>query len=296
MKTDLPNQSDPLRTVNWRFLVAQFHIEHGLKLAPGEYDEGVARCEIFLRRRLRCRSSGEKRRLVDSASDLHAAFELYEDQNTRSKFLLEARVIAGDAVEEIASGLGVSAAAIAWYLNLFFDVVDRLHASDFILNQVIYGARLHDPDWNNYGWKLLGFLGGPEFLKKILQLNAGPSVEGLLQGLAIESELALAHNTMAALDQLSPSDRLATVQLIRIRGAQNEKAAEALADNGAAAALQGLLEAFPFKTIFSKSQVPYFDQGAVELRTDQLLAAGMGLPIPGWDEIKDVTYPEPSQS
>jgi hypothetical protein len=38
-----------------------------------------------------------------------------------------------------------------------------------------------------------------------------------------------------------------------------------------------------------------YDQGAAELRTDELMRVAAGLSVPGLDSLKDLRFPEPAQ-
>ena len=43
------------------------------------------------------------------------------------------------------------------------------------------------------------------------------------------------------------------------------------------------------------ARVPDYYQGAAELRTDELMKAAAGLPVPGLDSLKDLRFPEEAQ-
>jgi hypothetical protein len=61
--------------------------------------------------------------------------------------------------------------------------------------------------------------------------------------------------------------------------------------------LQALLSELPFQAIGidNEKQLSDYDQGAAELRTDELIRVAAGLPVPGLDSLKDLRFPESAQ-
>lgn len=61
--------------------------------------------------------------------------------------------------------------------------------------------------------------------------------------------------------------------------------------------LQALLRELPFQAIGidDEKQLPPYDRGAAEMRTDELMLVAAGLPVPGLDALKNFRYPEPNQ-
>lgn len=70
------------------------------------------------------------------------AVELHE-RNALTRWMLEARVLAGQSTTEIAHLLQLSAATVAMYEAVFFDVRDRLEAPYWVIGQAI-GPRYHE--------------------------------------------------------------------------------------------------------------------------------------------------------
>ena len=61
--------------------------------------------------------------------------------------------------------------------------------------------------------------------------------------------------------------------------------------------LQAMLRELPFQAvgIADVEQLPDYDTGAAELRTDELMRVAAGLPVPGLDSLKDLRFPESAQ-
>ena len=61
--------------------------------------------------------------------------------------------------------------------------------------------------------------------------------------------------------------------------------------------MQALLSELPFHAIGidNEKQLSDYDIGAAELRTDELMKAAAGLPVPGLDSLKDLRFPGPAQ-
>jgi hypothetical protein len=61
--------------------------------------------------------------------------------------------------------------------------------------------------------------------------------------------------------------------------------------------LQALLRQLPFQAvgIDNEKQLPDYDIGAAELRTDEQMRVAAGLPVPGLDSLKDLRFPGSAQ-
>jgi hypothetical protein len=55
-----------------------------------------------------------------------------------------------------------------------------------------------------------------------------------------------------------------------------------------------MLSSIPFKAINVQDvkQLPAYDRGAVELRSDELMRVAAGLPVPGLEDLQDAHFPE----
>jgi hypothetical protein len=288
--------SDPSRPPDYRFRTAHDHVQRGLHLSPQVHDQWTQSTVRYLLARGRCRTSTELSRLTAIASDLHGAIQIYERERSL-RFMIEARVLAGESMQDIASALGVRLAVVTWYTALFFDVADRRAATDFIVNKVIFGGQSDAAEWENYGWKLIGFFGGRAALEEVLRAGKTGDLDGLLHALALEGRLISAFKTKMAAQKVQVTDNRSMLDLMQIatRGGNAKDPVEP--DSGLVGAVQGMLESLPFKTIWRNEDVPEYDRGAVEPQTDEFLRLAVGLPVPGWEATKNLSLPgfEPSK-
>jgi hypothetical protein len=58
-----------------------------------------------------------------------------------------------------------------------------------------------------------------------------------------------------------------------------------------------MLRELPFQAIGidNEKQLPDYDIGVAELRSDELMLAAAGLPVPGLDSLNELRFPEPPQ-
>jgi hypothetical protein len=93
---------------------------------------------------------------------------------------IEARVLARQSPDEIATAVGNSSAVIEMYEQLFFAVRDRLSAAGWIQHAVI---RSRDPDANptETAWKHYAYTYGPRMLDAIIGLTAPSRPRGAFE-------------------------------------------------------------------------------------------------------------------
>ncbi len=104
--------------------------------------------------------------------ELVAAHQLYQSQSP-SRWEVEARILAGQADDEVALSTGHPPAVVAAFERFFFNVRDRLAATDCILINVIG----HDPlqgfeeaDLRGL-WQYFGFMAGPKMLELVMAVT-----------------------------------------------------------------------------------------------------------------------------
>jgi hypothetical protein len=108
-------------------------------------------------------------RLSRTHPDLHVAHRLFEHSGER-RGEVEARLLAGQSPDEIVEFFPLGAAAIDAFENCFFNVRDRLEASDWIIGSLIRRSlsRSFGPWSLSEFWKVLGYAGGPLVLDVVL--------------------------------------------------------------------------------------------------------------------------------
>jgi hypothetical protein len=101
-----------------------------------------------------------------AAQDLAAA-------DTSVRWEVQARILAGQTDDEIATRCGLAPAAVRWFEALFFRVRDRLRGTDWIASQVM-GPGL----WDGFGpgelgkvWMIFGHSAGPDALDLVIAVT-----------------------------------------------------------------------------------------------------------------------------
>lgn len=104
---------------------------------------------------------------------LFAAHLFHHQPDKEWRWLLQARILSGENDEQVARRMSTLPSAVKWYERIFFNVRDRLDASDYITKQVIgkmeerstsaREGRLTDFH-EQMSYKLFGYFGGPIIL------------------------------------------------------------------------------------------------------------------------------------
>jgi hypothetical protein len=160
---------NPLRPPNWRwdFVVASVKTRHfpaaeylGCWIVPAyKYAWSLATVSI-----------GETRvAQAQEMSDIAAAHGIYAT-NGRLRWELEARILSGEPVDVVSRKTGLPKSVVECYVGVFFDVLDRLDAYDYIDARVIRGAFCHPLSGEDVAriWKLNGFWAGPVMLDAVI--------------------------------------------------------------------------------------------------------------------------------
>ena len=297
------------RAPHWRWLRA-VEIDGGGKNTTKKRDgaEGFK----WIRRALRM-----KRRYEEYAGDPAAFHSLMlrdetmfwahslwvEDDNT-SRWIIEARVLAGESNEEIADKLGTTSEIIDAYVNVFFDVREKLHNTDYIAG-VVFGesvARGLQERQFDLLWKMLAYRGGSHVLNAVLfrgpdikKPPAADEVGGFFQEFAVNSikyKAALASLTVPVNThtQLSLIDSYVKYVEIERKSEDSMKAQNSIIDN-----IGAMLSSMPFQIgtkvgAGDKKMVP-FDSNRAELRGDELMVVAAGGTLPNNDEIQKLEFP-----
>jgi hypothetical protein len=172
----------------WR-VAADRSLRAGYLPPPPHDDPWVERCTAFLLALLACRGEPDRQALADKEPDLDAAVRLYTGGDKIARGTLEARVLAGQTIPQVASLCGLSADAVAAYAALFFDVLGKLDGREYILANAIgpktwHGLTEEDTD---VLLKRAAFLKGPIYLEAFLRYYRAPlEIPCRLEGLSRE--------------------------------------------------------------------------------------------------------------
>jgi hypothetical protein len=171
-----PHDLDPFVPPDWRHRRAAHLVAAGEAADHPRDDDWSRRAWRFQLALHGCKDEADRAALAREAP---AAYEAYAYVRTAGPLQLaevEARLLARQSDVEIASRLGLSAAAVAAYEAIFYCVRHKLTSQHYVIN-VCIGEKVHrgltEGD-RGLLLKLLGFLRGPVVLDQLLDYFANP--------------------------------------------------------------------------------------------------------------------------
>lgn len=303
-------RTNPLRPPNWRWLRA-VQIDSGGRKASRALDgaDGF----VWIRRALRLKRHFEQANndptatygamLRDAA--MFWAHSLWAADKQPTRWAIEARILAGESDQEIASKLGTEVETIEAYANTFFDVRDKLVNTDYIVNVVMADAVTRGLQERHYDllWKLLGFRGGQYVLDaainrclEIPKPESAGGVSAFFQDFAIHSmkyKAAIASLTVPVNShtQLPLIDSFVKYVEIEKNSDNATKSQATIVEN-----IGAMLATLPFKvgTKLDSAAIKMlpFDDGAAELRNDEMMIIAAGGSLQNQGLIQELHYPE----
>lgn len=303
-------RDSPRRAPHWRWLRA-VEIDGGGFRASRNIDgpDGF----IWIRRALKLKRHFERANnrpqavyaLLYRDRDLFWAHAIWSEDKSPTRWAIEARILAGQTDEEIAQKAGTEPGVITAYANTFFDVRDKLDRMDYVQNVIMADAVTRGLQERHYDllWKLLGFRGGPHVIDAVI--NKFPNVNrpenadgvsGYFQDMAISSmkykaaiaSLSVPINTHTQLPLLDSFVKY--VEIERTTDSTSKAHATIVENIGA------MLSALPFKVgtkldSAAIKMLPY-DNGAAELRNDEMMIVATGGSLDNQTIIQALHYPE----
>lgn len=302
-------RDNPRRAPNWRWLRA-VQIDTGGPRASRAVDgaDGFAWIRRASRLKRRYEKAGGRAdamyRLIQYDRDLFWAHSMWLDEKNPTRWAIEACILAGETSEAIAERLGTSPAIVEAYENVFFNVRDKLHEKLYIVNVVMADSVARGVSERQYDllWKMFGYHGGPHVLDAVISKfspiskpQSADDVGQFFQDFAVNTvkhKAALAtltvpvntHTQLALIDSF--------VQYVQIeKNTENAaKASSTIVEN-----IGAMLGALPFR-IGTKLEstvekmLPY-DDGAAELRNDELMIVAAGGKLVEQKLIEDLRFP-----
>jgi uncharacterized membrane protein len=204
----------------------------GLRLRRFD-DEWTRRARRFQREMDRRGGDPEHPRLAKLDPAVLGALRLSRGDE-RSRWEIEARLLAGQDSSGIAARTGVEAEIVTAFEALSYDVRDRLHASDWILAEclglrAVTGYTESDVDLI---WKIFAYTFGPLGLDVLLDSLYGGSVSGIrVEGHGPETEYAHRLRVLIATMTL-PKDEESALRVIQLAQRQSQVERE-IADRSA---------------------------------------------------------------
>jgi hypothetical protein len=232
------------------------------------------------------------------------AHSLWVEEKNPTRWAIEARVLAGESDEQIADKVGTDVDVINAYINVFFDVREKLNNIDYVTQVVMGDAVTRGLQERHYDllWKMLGYRGGPHVLDAVLHRSPAVTKPGsaddvgvFFQDFAVNTlkyKAALAAVTV----QVNTHTQLplidAYVKCVEIeRNMENATKAQAsIVDN-----IGVMLTSLPFK-IGTKldsaaAKMLPFDNGPAELRGDEMMILASGGKIQDATDIENLHFP-----
>lgn len=306
----LPSLRDnPRRAPNWRWLRA-VQIDSGGPRASRAIDgeEGFVWIRRASRLKRRYELAGNRPdqlyRLIQYDRVLFWAHSMWADDKAPMRWAIEARILAGESDEEIAARIGTDAEIIAAYHAVFFDVRSALYNQDYIVNVIMADAVTRGVSERQYDllWKMFAFHGGSHVLDAVMSkftATARPEraddVSGFFQDFAINTmkhKAAVAALTVPinTHTQLALIDSFVKYVEIEKTSENTGKAHATIIDN-----IGAMMAALPFKIgtkldSAADKMLP-FDNGAAELRNEEMMIVAAGGKLPEHQVIEELRFP-----
>jgi hypothetical protein len=269
----------------------------------------ISRSKRFLEAFRRCDNNPRLlAELADYDPVLFWPFDLYHDEtNRRSRFAVEARILARQTNREIAFHTGCAELFIEIYEKVFFHVRDRLKHRDYIINTVFRESESRGRQDRECDllWKMVGYFHGPRVLDALISGFVSPTwvtrpedVDACFQDMAIRTI-----KQKAAIAALSvPVDSTTYLNLIdsfvKLTDIERHSDSAGQASDQIKQNIDAMLKALPFGVgtrpedhLQQNPAVAAFDNMAAELRSDELINVALGRANPQLDQLKDLNFP-----
>lgn len=298
-----------MRAPHWRWL-RTIEVDSGedrpSRVLDGEAGYTWIRRALQLKRHFARMNNNPRRRraLLLRDRELYWAHSMWLAEKQPTRWGIEARVVAGESDEEIAAKLGTAPEVVTAYVNVFFDIREKLHNVDYMLNVVMADAVVRGLQERQYDllWKLMGYHGGPHALDAaiskfipIARPSTKDDVSGFFHDFAInsmkyKSAVAAATVPINTHTQLPLLDSFVKYVEIERTTENASKAHATIVEN-----IGAMLSALPFKVgtkldSASLKMVP-FDNGAAELKNEELMIVANGGVLDTQSEIEQLKFP-----
>jgi hypothetical protein len=306
-------QNNPRRAPHWRWLRA-VQIDSGGPTAKKSLDgpEGYRWIRRALRVKRRVDRANQRPDALYAAmlrdEDIFWAHAIWTEEKMPTRWAIEARVLAEETDEEIAEKLGARPEVVTAYVNVFFDVREKLCNKDYVLNVIMADAVSRGLQERHYDllWKMLGYNGGPHVLDAAMSRcvainkpNSPDAVSGFFQDFAINSmkyKAAIATLTVPVTPhtQLSLIDSFVKYVEVERTTDSASKAQTSIVEN-----IGAMLTALPFKIGTKIDSVDAkmlpFDNQAAELRHDEMMIVATGGKLDNTADLSNLKYPGEDQ-
>ena len=160
--------SNPARPLAWRWELACLLIQQQRRISTRNDDAWVQAAVRFKRRLERSNGAAALGRLKSSEPGLFAAYELF-DSGGFPRWRVEAWLLTGLSMLELANRSGLPVAAVEAFEALFFNVSDRLDAAGYITTIAIGGLAAGEQPSKESVVKAFAYYSGPLILEVLLR-------------------------------------------------------------------------------------------------------------------------------
>jgi hypothetical protein len=276
---------------------------------------------------------GARARLEYANPGLYFAWIIHEqaEEDYETAFMIESRILADQPDEEIAKEAHTLPEAIAWYEALFFNVRDRLESHDWVLKHVLMPSVLRcrdqfkkeqgagdegtgnkfirdplaEPFWDS-SLKFMGYFGGKFIIDFMLTGYArGVKAQARDQTWKWVSNYFQGQGSRRAAMGIGHFEvnKYNVMELFQVHMRLVELQHQASKEGGAETTFEKNVEAFMSDIPWSVGMdgakavegtpMAALDEGAAEMRDDELLLLSAGENIARIDEIATLTLPAP---
>jgi hypothetical protein len=304
--------SNPFRPVNWRWERARLMRENKLRNTKRCSDPWVRSACDFQKGLTKCKDDIDRYMLMEQFPDIYGAYLMYqrgeEQEKHPMRFVVEARLLAAQTLDEIARLLGVPNTVIDAYTKLFFDVSEKLENTDYVMTCIIgpsVHAGLSDRDYDLL-WKLFGYIYGPIALDAFIHMTSKRyrAIDpNQIDALLAEDARSSLQRKVAVVARTYTINPFSQTELLNIysRFVELEK------DSGGGSSRDVILQSvevmmakLPFKAgeenIRQTKAMNKYDATSIELHTNELMSVAMDGDVEDSDAFTDIKFPEPKKN
>ena len=298
------SKMNPFAPPNRRVQIAKICRDYGVNPSFRRDDKFTWELWIYLKKLEAAHEPDQRAHLLMIHRGLSVAFQLHHGAMRHLRPVIEAYILAGADDESIAKKLAVPTEAICWFRLAFYDIEHLRNAPLYVVHHLI---GITDGDGQcaldlHRIWKLIGYKLKSEGLDELF-FDSRDNGETFKVGdvaawfsrqtLAIlESKRFVAMNTLSADDPKHVEILLKLLQKQR-----KEHESEATSSTTLERHINAMLDEIPWtcgavaQEVYKTTEVGKWDEGAVELRDEELLLLAAGEEVPGLDKIKDLKIP-----
>jgi hypothetical protein len=163
---------DPSLGVDWRWQDARRTVDEGRKATRKRDPDWLVEVVAYLRAMQRCKDDRGRARVAARYSEIDQA-RRFAEAGGQALWEVQARLLAGQSDDEIATLCGLSPGAVNRFESLFYAVRERIEAHDWVLTRAIRpGMRyLSTPPDLATTWRQFGYYAGPLVLDVVIAVS-----------------------------------------------------------------------------------------------------------------------------